>query len=94
MKHGLLVYDRRAQNLKFVALMPEQMGTLTLHFPEVSGGTYAPLRPWEKCIVVVGICSGMGATNSIPMAPTDFSSWTILQANLIRRDLPANCCEV
>ncbi len=35
-----VVYQLRAQNLTFVASMPEQAGTLTMHFPEVSGGTY------------------------------------------------------
>ncbi len=40
-----VVYDLRAQNLRFVAPMPEQIGTTTLHFPEVSGGTYQK----EKC---------------------------------------------
>ncbi len=37
--HLLLVYQLRAQNLTFVTPMPEQVGTLTMHFPEVSGGT-------------------------------------------------------
>ncbi len=36
----LLVYKLRAQNLNFVVPMPEQIGTLTVHFPKVSGGTY------------------------------------------------------
>ena len=35
-----IVYQLRAENLTFVAPMPEQDGTLTMHFPEVSGGTY------------------------------------------------------
>ena len=36
----VIVYDLRAQNLRFVAPMPEQSGTPTMHFLEVSGGTY------------------------------------------------------
>ncbi len=35
-----IVYRLRTQNLRFVAPMPEQMGTPTMHFPEVSGDTY------------------------------------------------------
>ena len=35
-----LVYQLRAQNLTFVEPMPEQVGTLSMHFPEVSQGTY------------------------------------------------------
>ena len=35
-----LVYRLRAQNLTFVAPMPDQAGTTTMHFSEVSGGTY------------------------------------------------------
>ncbi len=35
-----VVYDLRAKNVKFVAPMPEQIGTPTMHFPEVSGDTY------------------------------------------------------
>ena len=37
---AILVYDLRTQNLSFVAPIPEQTGTTTMHFPEVSGGTY------------------------------------------------------
>ncbi len=37
---GGIVYRLRAQNLTFVAPMPEQVGILTMYFPEVSGGTY------------------------------------------------------
>ncbi len=36
----IIVYDLRAQNLRFVAPMPEQIGTPTMHLLEVSGGTY------------------------------------------------------
>ena len=36
----LLVRELRTQNLNFVAPMPEQIGTVTVHFHEVSGGTY------------------------------------------------------
>ena len=36
----MIVYDLRAKNLNFVAPMPEQIGTPTMHFPEVSGGPY------------------------------------------------------
>ncbi len=125
----VLVYDLRAQNLRFVAPMPEQIGTTAMHFLEVSGGTYKKfsspklgklgqidcfqyhmLSQWgknnpklmffsipctknrekltlnfwaenfqhsspgtlRKCIVVVAVCSGMGATNFISRAPTDF----------------------
>ncbi len=32
-----VVYRLRTKNLRFVAPMPEQMGTPTMHFPEVSG---------------------------------------------------------
>ncbi len=35
-----LVYNLRTQKLKFVAPMPEQIGTTTMHFPEGSGGPY------------------------------------------------------
>ncbi len=41
----LIVYRLGAQNLTFVAPMPEQVGTLTAHFPEVSGGTYQKFSP-------------------------------------------------
>ena len=34
-----IVYDLRTQNLSFVAPIPEQTGTTTMHFPEVSLGT-------------------------------------------------------
>ncbi len=60
--------------MKFVAPMPEQNGTSKMHFPEVLGGTYGPPETLEKCIVGVPVCSGMGATNSIFKAPTDFRS--------------------
>ncbi len=59
---GHIVYRLRTENLRFVAPMPEQVGTPTMHFPDV-----------RKCIVVVAICSGMGAANFIFMASTDFS---------------------
>ncbi len=39
----IVVYQLMAKNLTFVAPMPEQVGTLTMHFPEVSGGTYQKL---------------------------------------------------
>ncbi len=61
--------------MKFVAPMPEQIGTLTMHFPKVSGGAYGPPEILEKCIVEVPFCSGMGATNPIFRAPTDFRSF-------------------
>ncbi len=48
--------------MKFVAPMPEQMNTPTMHFSETL----------LKCIVMVQICSGMGATNFIFKAPTYF----------------------
>ncbi len=35
-----IVYDLSTQNLNFVAPIPEQVGTTTMHFSEVSGGTY------------------------------------------------------
>ena len=38
MAESTVVYDLRAQNLRFIALMPEQIGTPTMHFPQVSGG--------------------------------------------------------
>ena len=37
---SILVYQLRTQSLRFVAPMPEQIGTPTMHFPEVSGDTY------------------------------------------------------
>ncbi len=61
--------------MKFVAPMPEQVGTPTMLFPDV---------PWDTCqkficinsesrhVIVTEICSGMGATNFIFMASTDF----------------------
>ena len=36
----MIVYDLRAQNLRFVAPIPEQIGTPIMYFLEVSGGTY------------------------------------------------------
>ncbi len=36
-KTTLIVYDLRTQNLNFVSPVPEQIGTTTMHFPEVSG---------------------------------------------------------
>ena len=35
----LLVYDLRTQSLNFIAPTPEQVGTTTMHFSAVSGGT-------------------------------------------------------
>ncbi len=35
-----IVYDLRAQKLSFVAPIPEQIGTSTMHFSKVSGVTY------------------------------------------------------
>ncbi len=40
MQYGIIVYRLRDQNLTLVAPMPEQVRTLTVHFPDVSGGTY------------------------------------------------------
>ncbi len=37
---NVVVCDLRAQNLSFVAPMPEQIGTSIMYFPEVSGDTY------------------------------------------------------
>ena len=34
--HRLIVYRLRTQNLRFVAPMPEQIGTQAMLFPEVS----------------------------------------------------------
>ena len=34
-----VVYDMGTQKMKFVAPMPEQIGTSTMHFPEVLGDT-------------------------------------------------------
>ncbi len=50
-----IVYNMNTQKLKFVACMPEQTGISTMHFPEVSGGTYGPPETLEKCIVEVPI---------------------------------------
>ncbi len=36
----VLVYDLGTLKLRFVAPMPEHSGTPTMHFPEVSQGTY------------------------------------------------------
>ena len=36
----IIVYDLRTQNLNFVAPIPEQVRTTTMHLSEVSGGTY------------------------------------------------------
>ncbi len=35
-----VVYDLRTQNFNFVAPIQEQVGTTTMHFSEVSVGTY------------------------------------------------------
>ncbi len=43
----ILAYDLRSQNLSFVAPIPEQTGTTTMHFPEVSGGKYQKLPEWK-----------------------------------------------
>ena len=67
----VIVYCLRTKNFRFVAPMPEQVGTPTMHFPDVPGDTCQ--KTLRKCIVVVAICSGMGATNFIFMASTDFS---------------------
>ena len=42
LNNGLIpvVYDLETQKWRFVAPMPEQSGTPTMHFPEVSRGTY------------------------------------------------------
>ncbi len=58
-----LVYDQRTQNVNCVAPIPEQIETTTMHFSEVSGDIYCFLKTSYKCIAVVFICSGMGATN-------------------------------
>ena len=36
----IVVYDLRTQILNFVAPIPEQVETTTMHFSEVSGGTF------------------------------------------------------
>ncbi len=36
-KTTLIVYDLKTQNLNFVAPVPKQIGTTTMHFPEVPG---------------------------------------------------------
>ena len=59
-----IVYDLRAQKLSFVAPIPEQIGTSTMHFSKVS----------EQSMVWVLICSGMGATNSKSSGRTKFRS--------------------
>ncbi len=33
----IIVYDLGTQNLNFIAPIPEQVGTTTMHFSEVSG---------------------------------------------------------
>ncbi len=50
--------------MKFVAPMPEQINTPTMHFSEVSRDPcYGSPETLVQCIVMVPICSGMGATN-------------------------------
>ncbi len=62
-----LVYHLKsvgALKMKFVAPMPEQSNTPTMHFSEVSRDPcYGSPETLLKCIVMVSICSGMGATN-------------------------------
>ncbi len=63
-----IVYDLKsvgALKIEFVAPMPEQNGTSTMHFSNVPGGPYVAPDTSGKCIVEVLICSGMGATNFI-----------------------------
>ncbi len=43
--HKKIVYDLRTQNLSFVAPIPEQTGTTTMHFPEVSANFSRNPRP-------------------------------------------------
>ncbi len=86
------ISERQDPKLKFVAPMPEQIGTTTVHFPEArlkfaitKVGRTAPILMtfWShhgKCILVVSVCSGMGATNSISRGPTNFRSWTKVNA--------------
>ncbi len=46
-----------------------------MHFPELLGGPLKyPPQALEKCTVEVAIFSGMGATSSISIDPTDFNS--------------------
>ena len=52
--YGLIciVYDLTAQNLRSIAPMPEQIGTPTMHFPELSGGTlkmHGSNLLWDGC---------------------------------------------
>ncbi len=42
-----IVYDLRTKNLSSVAPIPEQIGTTTMHVPEVPGGTYQKLLEWK-----------------------------------------------
>ena len=54
----------KALKMKFVATMPEQIKTHTMHFSEVlRDPCYGSPETLLKCIVMVPICSGMGATN-------------------------------
>ncbi len=61
------------QKLGFVAPMPEQIATTTMHFSKV----YEPLHPSQRSIVGVPICSGTDATNLIFETNTDMRSVTI-----------------
>ncbi len=69
------------EKLRFVAPMPEQIGTPTMHFSKghvkIFQHQYEPLDPSQKNNVGVVICSGMGATNLIFKARTYFTSVTI-----------------
>ena len=57
-----LVYYLGTQKLRFIAPMPEQIVTPTMHFSKVSGGPcYEPLDPSQKSFIGVPICSGMDA---------------------------------
>ncbi len=59
--------------MRFVAPVPEQIGTPTMHFSKVAGGSCLELdhRLFHLC------CSGMVVTNLIFKARTDFISVTI-----------------
>ncbi len=64
--YTLFVYDLRTKNLNFIAPIPEQDGTTTIHFSEVSDFIVGPST--DPC----GTPSGMGETNMNFKGPTDF----------------------
>ncbi len=77
-----MVHYLGTQKSRFVAPIPERIGTLTMHFFKVSWGSSLDSMS-QKSIVVFPICFGMGASNLIFKARTDLR-WLSMNDNLFQ----------